>query len=551
MDKNWLLIMKKLLLLTGSLFPVLLITVALGTLGFLCAIFLVVFGGYGILHILSQAVTYKMGYCIGGILLFALFRGVLRYGEQLSGHYIAFRLLALLRDKIFAALRKLAPAKLEGREKGGLIAVITSDVELLEVFYAHTIAPILIAVITSAIMTAFIAAQHVLLGLIAFLGYCMVGIVIPVINSKKGKKQGSGYREAFSEANVYFLDSLRGLKEILRYGQQEVRRSEIKNITESLDQKQEKLKQREGLTRAATEAAILCFSITIFLTGAFLMQKGDVSFHGVFIATVAMMSSFGPVSAISSLSNNLLQTMASGERVLGLLEEEPEITEVSVGADVDFKGASCCKVGFAYEEEKILDRVDIDFEENQIIGIEGKSGSGKSTLLKLLMRFWDTKEGRIIVSGKDIRDINTKALQRMESYVTQDTFLFQESLEDNIKIACPSATRQQVEEAAKQAGIHEFILTLPEGYETNAGKFGESLSSGERQRIGVARAFLHGSPFILLDEPTSNLDSLNEAFILKSLKEQKKGKTIVLVSHRESTMAIADKIYRMESGRVS
>lgn len=553
MHKNWLSVTKGLLVLTGPLLPILLITVVLGVAGYLCAVFLIICGAFALLDILEYEIAAPAppAFFTVCIVLLAVLRGVLRYGEQLSGHYIAFRLLAILRGRVFQALRKLAPARLEPREKGNLIALITSDIELLEVFYAHTIAPVLIAAITSVSMVIFIGGQSPVLGAIAALAYCAVGIIIPWVNSKKGQCQGVSYRDSFACANTYFLDSLRGMKEIIRYGYGEKRRRHIEELTEELDRKQERLKDREGLTKAVTESVVYLFSTAILFAGLRLMQDGQIGFDGVFIALAAMMGSFGPVTAISSLSNNLLHTMAGGERVLELLEEEPETPEVKTGADIDFSGADCEAIRFGYGRDTVLDNIALKLPENRIIGITGKSGSGKSTLLKLLMRFWDTKDGRITISERDIRDINTKCLRRMESYVTQDTFLFHLTIEDNIRIAGPSTSFREVEEAARKAGIHDFIMSLPEGYQTNVGEFGDRLSSGERQRIGIARAFLHGAPFILLDEPTSNLDGLNEALILNSLREHSREKTIVLVSHRDSAMRIADEVYHMESGRVS
>ncbi len=553
MRKNRFVVIKGLIVLAGPLLPVLLSTVILGVLGYLSAIFLIVFSAFALLDILDYkiATLSASGIFLGGMILFAVLRGVLRYGEQLSGHYLAFKLLAILRDKVFQTLRKLTPAKLETRDKGNLISLITSDIELLEVFYAHTIAPVIIAVITSIFMAFFIGGQSPILGGIAALGYCTVGIIIPLVNSKKRQPQGIAYRDSFAGANSYFLDSLRGIKEIIRYEYGQTRGQHIEELTEELDQKQELLKRGEGFTKAATDSAVYLFSATILLVGIGLMQNGQVGFENVFISFVAVMSSFGSVSAISSLSNNLLQTMASGERVLELLEEQPQTPEVESGEDISFTGASCEAIRFGYNKDMVLNNIELKLPENRIIGISGKSGSGKSTLLKLLMRFWDTEGGKITISEKDIRRINTKNLRKVESYVTQDTFLFHFTIEENIKIARPSASFEEVMEAARKAGIHDFIMSLPDGYQTNAGEFGHQLSSGERQRIGIARAFLHQAPFILLDEPTSNLDGLNEALILNALKQHSKEKTIVMVSHRASAMKIADEVYHMESGRVS
>jgi len=318
---------------------------------------------------------------------------------------------------------------------------------------------------------------------------------------------------------------------------------------------QENLSRMEGSQRSVTNMVILLASFGMLALAIYLYTKGGIGFEGVLTCTIAMMGSFGPVVALSSLSNNLNQTLASGERVLSLLEEAPLVEEIpgdaASGGDHAFAGAEAQNVTFAYEDETILDQYSLKLEPGKITGIHGASGSGKSTILKLLMRFWDVQTGRISVDGADVREIPTKHLRDMESYVTQETHLFHDSIANNIAIAKPGATREEIMEAAKKASIHDFIMTLPNGYDTEVGELGDTLSGGEKQRIGIARAFLHDASMILLDEPTSNLDSLNEGIILKSLKESTEEKTIVLVSHRVSTMNVANVVYEMENGRIS
>lgn len=551
MRRSWLSITARLTALIGPLLPALLITVVLGVGGFFSAIFLLVFATYALLNVFGLTAGYTTGTLLAAIILCAGLRGVLRYGEQLAGHYLAFKVLAVLRDRVFGALRRLAPAKLEKKDQGDLISVVTSDIELLEVFYAHTVAPVAIALICSGLLTLFIGSLNAGLGLWAALAYFAVGVAIPLANSRTGKAQGAKYLADFAAANSYFLESLLGLGEIIRYGRGAARGDAITAMTAALEEEQLCLKRRESLVEAVTDGAILLFSGGMLGWGLALLTVGELGFTQVLLATVALMSSFGPVVALSSLSSNLLLTMAAGERVLDLLEEEPETPEVKTGKEVDFGGASCQDVGFAYDGESILRQVNVALPKNKIIGIYGPSGSGKSTLLKLLMRFWDVRQGCILISGEDIRSLNTAGLRRLEGYVTQDTFLFQGTLADNIRLARPQARTAEVRRAAEKAGIHAFIRSLPQGYQTCVGELGEGLSSGERQRIGLARAFLHRAPLLLLDEPTSNLDSVNEAAILKTLQEAAADKTVVLVSHRPSTLQIADTVYRMECGRVS
>ena len=466
--------------------------------------------------------------------------------------------MTIIRHKVFAALRKLCPAKLEGRDKGNLISIITTDIELLEVFYAHTISPIAIATLTSMIMVIFIGGYHWLAGLLALAAYLIVGVAIPMWNGKRGSQKEMEFRTSFGELNSFVLDSLRGLDETIQYGQGEKRKEQMSKRSKNLAEMQESLSKMEGSQRSFTNMVILLASFGMLALTIWLYAKGEMGFEGILTCTIAMMGSFGPVVALSSLSNNLNQTLASGERVLSLLEETPLVEEIPGDVsdtrdtgEASFTGAKAENVTFAYGEEVILDHYSLTLQPGQITGIHGASGSGKSTLLKLLMRFWDVQEGSVSVDGADVREIPTKHLRDMESYVTQETHLFHDSIANNIAIAKPGATREEIMEAAKKASIHDFIRTLPKGYDTEVGELGDTLSGGEKQRIGIARAFLHDAEMILLDEPTSNLDSLNEDIILKSLKESAEKKTVVLVSHRVSTMNVADVVYEMENGRIS
>lgn len=557
-------IMGQLIGLVKPLLLLMCLAILLGVLGYLCAIFLTILTGYGMLYGLSEILRQNVDVIEGGffpsrsfgtiasiLIVLAILRGVLHYGEQYCNHFIAFKLLAIIRHKVFASLRRLCPAKLEGRDKGNLISIITSDIELLEVFYAHTISPIAIAILTSLIMVLFIGAQYAPAGILALLGYIVVGVVIPVWNGKKGAEEGMQFRNSFGELNSFILDSLRGLDETIQYDKGEERMKQIDDRSRELGLMQKKLNRHEAVQGSLTNMAILLFSFGMLFFMLWKYERGIVSFDSMLITVIAMMGSFGPVTALSNLSNNLNQTLASGERVLSLLEEEPQIEEVGEKEQTIFAGAKAEHVDFAYEEEQILKDYSIELPRGKVVGIHGASGSGKSTLLKLLMRFWDADQGDIRISGKDIREVNTKDLRDMESYVTQETYLFHDSIANNIAVGRLGASREEIIEAAKKASIHKFIMTLPNGYDTEVGELGDTLSGGEKQRIGIARAFLHDAPFMLLDEPTSNLDSLNEGIILKSLHESRgDNKTVVLVSHRKSTMNVTDVIYEMENGRI-
>ncbi|MDO5520315.1 MAG: ABC transporter ATP-binding protein [bacterium] len=546
MKRSSIKVMSKLIGLVLPLFHVMVAAVTMGVIGFLTAIFIVVFGGVGLLTVLGFETGMTLTQITVAIIICAVLRGVLRYAEQGSNHFIAFKLLALIRHKVFVKLRTLAPAKLEGKDKGNLISIITTDTELLEVFYAHTISPIVIAVITSLIMAGFIFSFNPILGCIALAAYCAVGIVIPVWSSKQGSDVGQNYRDELGDLNSYFLSSIRGITDIIQYQDGENRINEINNRTKQLETKQKFLLKQEGSNKAVTDTTILLFSMIMLFTASMLYTNGTITFVEVIIPVIALMSSFGPVVAISNLSNNLFHTIAAGNRVLDLLEEDPAVEEITGKEDVKFGDVDCDNVTFAYGDELIMKDLTMNIPENGTIGIYGKSGSGKSTLLKLLMRFWEVNDGAIKVNGKNINEVNTSNLRKMQAFVTQETYLFHDTIANNIGIAKENASIEEIMEAAKKASIHDFIMSLPEGYETNVGELGSNLSGGEKQRIGIARAFLHDAPMILLDEPTSNLDSLNEGIILKSLTEAKDNKTVILVSHRKSTMNIADTVLDVE-----
>lgn len=698
---------KDLASLVKPLMPIMILAITLGVLGFLCAVFLTVraamilAGGNAAADSVSgniTAISFSRAAAIS-LVIMAVLRGLFHYAEQYCNHFIAFKLLALIRHKVFSALRRLSPAKLEGRDKGNIIAILTSDIELLEVFYAHTISPVFIAIIMTIIMVIFEWRIYPIAGVIALIAYIVVGVVIPVINGKRGSDEGREYRENFGELNSYVLESLRGLDETIQYGSGEIRQKAIIDKSTKLTTISKKLSEYQGDQTAVTDITIQISSWIMLLA---VIYAGSATFENpgyIIIAVVAIMSSFGPVIALSNLSNNLVQTMASAARVLDLLKETPVVSENTDGKCLYPKVESIYtdNISFTYGKEPVLKDLSIGFPRGQILGIHGPSGCGKSTLLKLLMRFWDVSSGsvRIIASetdptagnedqkdvnkgsgtdskdrlpnadntglkgsdtadksqksitnkgaitegnpadnespaepkppkpmtaiemlramqaakeeqirvkkehenaflekskalakqkeearkkaaleaekvekqnrmtllqrinslmpkaedkerSKDIKDVQTKSLRHLESYVTQDTYIFHDTIAANIGIGRINATLEEIQDAAKKASLHDFIMSLPDKYETQVGELGDTLSGGERQRIGIARAFLADADIILLDEPTSNLDSLNEGIILKSLKEASKDKTVIIVSHRDSTMAVADNVYSFE-----
>ena len=542
-------VMKGLIVFIKPMLLPMFFAILLGVLGHLSAISITVLGSYGLINLLNQ--SFDLTLILVFMIVCALIRGILRYGEQACNHYIAFKLLAHIRDKVFGVLRKLAPAKLEGKEKGSLISLITSDIELLEVFFAHTISPVMIALIVSLIMVLFIGHYHFILGIIALIAYLTVGVLLPFAASKQSGNCANEFRKANSQLNNHVLESLYGFHVTLQFENQFERLTQLDALSEEMLKKEKQLKEVTAKNSARSGLAVQGFSILMLIGGLMLYVHGLSDFKTVLIPFVALFSSFGPVMALANLGSSLQPTLAAGERVLNLLDEEPLIEEVTDGMDVSFENASLQDVCFSYDEFPILDQISLDFSKDKIIGIQGKSGSGKSTLLKLLMRFWDVNSGKIEISSQDIRQINTHSLRELESYMTQDTYLFHDTIENNIRIAKPDATIEEIQMACQKAAIHDFIMSLENGYQSIVGERGTTLSGGERQRIGMARAFLHDADFILLDEPSSNLDSLNEAILLHSIKKESEHKTVVFVSHRASTLRIADEIIHMESGRAS
>lgn len=545
-------IMKRLIVELKPLAPIMLITISMGVLGFLAAISIAAFGAIALGTYIGDItfITFKGALIV--MIVAAVLRGFLRYGEQLSGHYIAFKILYILRDKVFTVLRKLAPAKLEGKEKGNLIALITSDIELLEVFYAHTIAPISIAIITNSIISVILYLIYPIFGVIAAGFFIIVGFVIPYVSSSFAKEAGVKYRNIFGESNNYVLDSLRGLKEVLLYKNGEERLKNINKNSIRLNKSLDKIKEHEGIIRAITDITIMIAILTFVILGMSKFLSGEITFTAAIVAIVIVASSFGPVVALSNLSNTLLQTFACAERIFELLDEVPHVEEVVGKNDIDCSDIAYNDVTFTYptRKEKIFKNTSLNIKKGDKVALIGESGIGKSTFIKLIMRFWDVNSGNIKLDNIDIKEVNTKSLRNSQRLVSQETYLFNESIRDNIKIGNKDASEEEVIEASKKASIHDFILTLPKGYDTKVGELGGNLSSGEKQRIGLARAFLKDSEVLILDEPTSNLDALNEGEILKSINENCKDKTIILISHRKSTTAICDKVYKLENKKI-
>ena len=528
------------------------ISVLCGVAGFCCATFLPVLAVWEACSIvLRQEPPLPLGVCLGTLALMALLRGILRYAEQICNHYIAFKLLAHIRSEVFASLRRLAPARLSGVDRGSLISTLTSDIELLEVFFAHTISPVCIAALMLVVMVAFTGSFAWQLGLVMLVAQLVVGAVVPIMVFRVSGNGGRVVRDRAAGLSTFVLDGLRGLTEVLQFDVGASRLRTLDERSRRLAGAQRAVSAVGSTGSAAADAAIAAFSLAELLVGVNLHMAGVVDASAVAISAAAMLGSFGPAVALASLGSTLQGTLAAAHRVIDVLEEEPVVEEVSEGDTISFGGAAAKNASFSYGRKRILDNVTVEIPKGSIVGIAGKSGSGKSTLCRLMMRFWDVDRGQISISDQRIDTIRTDNLRDMEALVEQDTYLFHQSIRDNLLIAKPHAIQSELDAACRAASVYDFIMGLPEGYDTEVGELGDTLSGGERQRLGLARAFLHDAPFLILDEPTSNLDSLNEGIILCSLDRQRRKRTVLLVSHRASTMAVADRVYSMDSGRVS
>lgn len=536
-----------LIALVKSMILIMLLAILLGVAGYLAAIFLTVFAGEIIIKIIDHQSFTSLFYLL---IACGVLRGILRYGEQWCNHFIAFKILAMIRDIVFGKLRQLAPAKLDGKDHGNLVAMITSDVELLEVFYAHTISPVMIALIVSLIMIIYLANIHFALALLGLIAYGVIGIVIPIVIDRVSGDKGLEYRNDYGKYTSYVLEAVHGLRIVDQFARGNNRLEKIRYKSEMLNYQNEDLKKIEGRFRMISDIAVSLFSLIMLLLGYYLYSQKAIEFTEVILSTIALMSSFGPVLALSSLAHNLVITFASGNRVLDLLEETPQVKENLDGYDGKMGEIEIKDLSFQYEDEMILKNINLTIKPGEIIGIAGKSGSGKTTLLKLLMRFYDPSSGQILINGHDIKTWKSSSLIRLVSYVTQDTYIFNDSVKNNIKLGL-AASDEEVIEACKKANLDDFIKSLPQGYDTMIGSLYQQLSGGQLQRLALARAFLHNTPLILLDEPTSNLDSLNEALVLKSLSENRQGKTIVIVSHRPTSLKICNRIIKIVRGKQS
>ncbi|WP_022748330.1 ATP-binding cassette domain-containing protein [Lachnobacterium bovis] len=536
-------ILKELIKLIKPLFLVLFMATVFGILGYLCAISLTLMATYD-LCLLKNG---KDAGVLEVLLLIAFLRGILNYIEQYCNHYMAFKALAIIRTKVFNKLRKLCPAKYEEKDKGHLISLLTSDIELLEVFYAHTVPEFLIGCFIVVFVTVFVGEISIVSGGIVCVTFILLGFVFPFFFGEKEEKTALEYRNKIADINSFMLTSLRGIREILQYSQGEKRLNEIADRNDDLSFLKIKLSRLEEKQKVLMMFMLLSSSTVIFCILLHLMVQDDsVSIENVVLGLVAILSSFEMIVGLSNFTNNMPNIIASGTRIIGLLSEQPKVHEIKFDKRIGNEDIKFNHVSFEYDnKEEVLKDVSFIIPKNKIIGINGKSGCGKSTILKLLMNFWNVEQGDIEFGIDNIKDIDTTNLRDIEAYVGQETYIFNDTIENNILLANPRAEHCDIVDAAKKASLHKFIKSLPQGYDTVIGERGVRLSDGQKQRIGLARAFLHNPKILLLDEPTSNVDSINEGIILNAILKEAKNKTVVIVSHKESTLDFIDEMIKI------
>lgn len=551
--RNAFTIMFRLFKLIGSFTLVLFLAVLNGTIGNLLGTSVLVFGSLAVAKIIDASlVSLSLNVLLTLCIVSGVLKGILKYLEQYSNHFIAFKILAILRDKIFAKLRELAPANLLTKKKGSIVALVTSDIETLEVFYAHTISPIIIALLTSIISFIFVGQiSNYYLALILILGYILVGVVIPTISNKVYSKKGMAYRREFSNLSASYLDYVKGKDEITLNNCDNDFKAIIDSKSRNLLNVNRKIKNRSSILLAITNLVISLTIVSSLFVGINFVKSGSISVASLLVVIVSMTASFGPVLSLAVLPQNLTQTLASGNRLIDLMEEEPITKDVSEGKNFDFENLNVNHLEFKYQNEEIIKDVSFNIKKGEIVGLCGQSGSGKSTILNLLLRFFKVDDNMILYNDIDINQINTNSLRDNVAMVSQNTYLFKDTILNNLLVAKLDATLDEVKEACKKASIDSFIESLPDGYNTLISNESENISAGEKQRLGLARAFLSNVSLILLDEPTSNVDSLNEGIILKSLKEESKDHAIILVSHRLSSLSICDRIITLENGKIA
>lgn len=476
------------------------------------------------------------------------------YYELFKGHDVAYHLLAILRTEMFGEIQRLSPAKLTGERKGDIISTLMADVDTLEIFFAHMIAPIATAVVCTVFSLTFIALKAPSLALIVIPLYAYVGLISPVLIAKAGRGKGRQYRRDLGDLKSYILDSLRGLKEVLIFRNGKERLDNIDERGRRMNRLQLGISRQNALLMSVPSFIIQLSRILAFAVCGALVVKRGLSAYNAVVLMLMVPATFDPLTQLSTSTTGLIQTFGAAERVFALIDEPAQVEDSgTLEFPEKIDTISFEHVSFAYPGTniKVLDDFSFSVRGGENVGIMGESGCGKTTMMHLLLRFYDPDEGAVKVNGIDIRRFTLSALRRRISMMEQDTFLFNDSLKNNIKLGKPDATDEEVEAAARRASIHDLIMSLPEKYETMAGELGGRLSGGEKQRIGIARTLLKDSDLLLFDEPTSSLDILNEKGLLKTIDENFSDKTVVMISHRSSTLGACSRVCRIRDGHAS
>ncbi len=526
------------------------LAVLVGTLGFLSAMGITFFAGLTILKLLGIDISLSFYWLIALILICGFLRGFLRYAEQYLNHYMAFTLLALVRNNLFSSLRKQGNKVLDDKNKGELLSILQSDTESLEVFYAHTITPFFIAILTEAIVLVLLGVLiHYSFSLLALVMYLLIGVLTPILFYLSNRKLGVQYRKALADSENNYLNACYGIKEILFFQKENEQAKILNDSTKSINSINKKLNDKTIIFSSITNVLILLGDLLIILLGGYLFKNGIISSYYIILGYMILATSFGPVVALSNLPANLTMSFASAKRILPLMYEEPKIKEGE--DDFEFNSLDVKDVSFSYDDKKeVLKHISFSLNKGEIVGIEGKSGCGKSTLFKLLLHFEEVNNGTVEYNGKDISNYSRESLSKNVVLFSQSTYLFKNTIRYNLKIAKQDASDEELFEALKKAGLEEKIRTLKDGLDTQINDLADNLSSGEKQRLGLARVFLADCPLILLDEATSNVDAYNEAYILSQLKKEKGNKAILLISHRSSSLSICDKVYHLKDGEL-
>ncbi|WP_050616130.1 amino acid ABC transporter ATP-binding/permease protein [Bacillus testis] len=542
----------RLLTLLRPLLPHMALTVLLGTLGYLSITGISVVGGMAVIQGAEAGHYGSMRFLLEIIIVSGIARAVFRLSEQYCTHYIAFRLLAIIRDRIFTVIRSLGPQQLKDFRKGEFMNIVTKDVEMLEVFYAHTVAPVCIGLLTTVVYVSAFSFLHPLYGAAALASYVFISYLVPMAVYRYGREAAETYRSRYGQVSDFLMDSLKGIKELVVFGQKKKTIERIEQFSAQLNDTSKRLKEHEGLLKALTDCTLYVAVFSNIAISLLLVNRQSISAAEALLSILLLFSSFGPSLALSHLSASLVHTFASAKRVLTLMDleiaEKPEGSEPIGAIDT----IECAGLSFGYRGKELLyEDIHMKWERGRIIGIKGKNGTGKSTLISLMLREMPALSGEILFNGRPASVYSAESLREQFSTVDASTFVFSDTLRRNLTMFKQHYTDQEIMAACSKAGLTSFVESMPEGLDSYVQEYAANISSGQLQRIAMARLFLRNTPVYILDEPTSNLDSLNERYILQKIKENSNGKIVVIISHNDAVLKMADRVYQIQNRRVN